>query len=102
MPTEAPTPEALLGLGALTFLVTVLTEIIMRAVKPSDEMKDRLGPLAAITLGILIGVVLSVNRNLDAVQGIITGLYAGLGSMGLYKLLKTGYETAAAPPPSLG
>ena len=98
MPAEAPTPEALLSLGALTFLVTVLTEVIMRAIKPSDDLKDRIGPLAAILLGVVIAVLISFNRDLDAVQGVITGIYAGLGSMGLYKVLKTGYESAGGTP----
>lgn len=91
---EAPTADQLLTLGTLSFLVTVLTEVIMRAWRPDADLKDRVGPLLAIGLGVIIAVLVGLNRSADLAQAAVTGLYAGLASMGFYKGVKTLYEKA--------
>jgi hypothetical protein len=88
MTLDAPTLEALTSVAGATILILPITEIIKRAINLSGPMQDRWMPVISMLVG--IGVVLIADFGLglvaraDLVSGIVTGMFAGFASCGLY------------------
>jgi hypothetical protein len=95
MNVDVPTTDALTSFVGLTAITVVIVEVIMRALQPSAEKRDRFGPLLAIGIAVVIGVGAALYTNQDPVQAAITGLFAGLAAMGSYKAIKVAYEAGS-------
>lgn len=77
------TPD-LTTIGGIAFIVTLLTEIILRAWSPTAAMKDRFGPLLALGIGVVLGVAGALSQGGDVLTGVLLGVVAGGGGMGIH------------------
>lgn len=84
MPIEVPTPAMLGTVAGIAFIVTILVEVVLRAWQPTAAVKDRFGPFLALGLGILLGIIGAVSQGNDALTGILLGVVAGGGGMGIH------------------
>lgn len=84
MDPTVPQVSSLLTVGGLTIFITAITEVILRAWRPSPEQKDRFGPLLAMGLAIVAAVLASIYLGGDGVEGLLLGVIVGWGSMGVH------------------
>lgn len=84
MGIEVPTVAMLVTVGGISTVVTIVTEIVLRAANPSAATKDRFGPLLALTLGVAFGVVGAISQGVDPLTGILLGIVSGGGGMGIH------------------
>lgn len=89
MEATVPTVDALLTAGGLMVIVVIVVEVILRAWKPSPELQDRVGPVVAIGVAILIGGSAALYLHADIFQAVITGIVVGFAAMGLHDTTKT-------------
>lgn len=77
----------LTNVAGAVVLVTILVEVLKRALALTDAAVDRFGPALALGLGVVIVVaatLLTVPITAAAIgQAVLTGLLAGAGAMGL-------------------
>jgi uncharacterized membrane protein (DUF441 family) len=82
-----PTLQTVLTVGGLSAVVSILEEIIVRAVGP-DFDTDRWGPLLALLLGVVIALVASYGLDLvtkaSIMSAALTGIVAGGAAMGIH------------------
>jgi hypothetical protein len=78
----------LLTLGGVAIVVTILTEVIKRALAMSDEAVARFGPLLSVVLGVAIGLGAAFYQAADLLSGVLTGLLAGASASGIYSYAK--------------
>lgn len=74
-------------LAGATIVVTLVVEIIKRAVAWPPEFEDRFVPLLAVFVGIVIGGGAALYLQADPVQAGLNGLLAGCASQGLHQVL---------------
>lgn len=84
MDVTVPTVESLLTVGGLTILVTALTEVILRAWRPTADQQDRFGPLIAMVIGVGAAVTAGLYTGGDLFQAVLAGVLVGWGSMGAH------------------
>jgi hypothetical protein len=84
MDPSVPVVNSLLTVGGLTIFVTAITEVVLRAWKPTPEQKDRFGPLLAMGLAVVAGLLASLYLGGDGIEGILLGVIVGWGSMGVH------------------
>ena len=68
--------------------MTILTEVIKRALAMSEPQVARFGPLLSVALGVAICVAASLYAGADALVGALTGLLAGASASGVYSYTK--------------
>lgn len=82
---EAPTVGMLGTVAGLSFIVTIVTEIILRAWNPTAAMKDRFGPLLALLLGVAFAVAGAVfTGNPDPLTAVLLGVISAGTGMGIH------------------
>lgn len=86
-----PGADALTTVAGAAIVVTVLFEVLKRAIKPSPDTLDRFGPLAAIALGIIVVIAASFAFNVIADgAGLFVAAYngamSGLVAIGFFKV----------------
>lgn len=85
MALEEPTVGMLATVAGISLIVTIVTEIILRAWSPTVAMKDRFGPLLALLVGILFAVAGSlVNGSPDLVTAVVLGVVSAGTGMGVH------------------
>lgn len=85
---EAPSVDGLLTVGGLGFIVTIITEVIMRAWQPTDEVKGRFGPIIAIGVALVFAVLAAISTHVDVFQAVLVAIVTGATSMGIYDTVK--------------
>lgn len=84
MPLDTPTIGMLSTTAGLGLLVSIVTEIIIRAWQPDGATKDRFGPLLAIGVALIFAVLGAFTQGLDIVSAILLAVVtAGIG-MGVH------------------
>jgi hypothetical protein len=78
----------LLTVAGVAVVVTILLEVIKRAMGWTPDLTDRFAPLLAVVLGIALGTGFAAYQGADLVLGAITGLLAGASASGLYDNVK--------------
>ena len=85
---DAPTLQSLTTVAGATILTTAIMFVLLKAIQFAPSTQDRFGPALAIIVGIIIVeaatfTVISGAGKADALQGAITGLFAGLAAIGV-------------------
>lgn len=83
----------LLTVAGATVVVTIIVEVLMRAIKPSPETKDRIGPLVAVGVGVLVVGAAALYNGADLGQALLTGLLSGAAAIGLYDVARSATPT---------
>lgn len=88
------TPEMLLTVGGIAAVVAVVFQFILKPLwKPTPDLLDRVGPTVAIVMGIVFALIATFILNLvsgrDIFAAVMTGVYGGLASIGLYSAVKS-------------
>lgn len=80
------TVAQVLGVGTAALIVSLICEVIIRALAWDSATQGRFGPLLAVGVGILAvgGAALSLHG--DIAQAVLTGLLAGATAMNLHDL----------------
>jgi hypothetical protein len=78
----------LLTLAGAAIVVTILTEVIKRALALSEAQIARFGPLLSVLLGVAVCVGASLYAGADIVVGALTGMLAGASASGVYSYAK--------------
>jgi len=99
---QSLSPGDLLTLGGATIVVSLIVEVLLRALGPSFDA-TRFGPLLALAIGAILVTVVSLVEGGDVVAGFITGILAGGSAMGLQNVvtqsvLQTQTPSTPAPP----
>ncbi len=82
---EAPTIGMLGSVAGLAFIVTIVTEIILRAAQPSPQAKDRYGPLLALGTGAVFSIAAAVVAGApDFLTALLTAVVAAGTGMGIH------------------
>ena len=78
----------LLTLGGAVVVVTIIVEVVKRALAMSEEQITRFGPFLAIVVGVAttLGAAVAQAAPLDA--AVLTGLLAGASASGIYSFTK--------------
>ena len=91
MDVAAPSVNALVTVGGASVVTMILAEVLKRAWHPTPAQQDRFMPLIAVVLGVGVALVgtwaLGLTDHVSLVQAGITGLFAGVGSSGLYDVV---------------
>ena len=83
---QSLSPGDLLTLGGATIVVSLIVEVLLRALGPSFDA-TRFGPLLALLIGVIVVGAVSALEGADIVAGIITGLLAGGSAMGVQNVV---------------
>ena len=99
---DAPTVQALTSVAGATLLTAAIVQLILNTAKLDDAVENRVGPLLAVGVGIVIVelatfTVMSGPTRVDVFQGAVNGLFAGLASMGVHNLWT---KTISPPKPA--
>lgn len=92
MPTlDAPTIAALTTVAGGALLTAVVVQLLLNALAMSPATQDRIGPLIAVAVGIVIVelatfTVVDGPTKADVFQGAVNGIFAGLSSMGIHNV----------------
>ena len=78
----------LLTLAGAAIVVTILTEVIKRALAMTEPQVARFGPLLSVVLGVAICIGASLYAGAELVAGALTGLLAGASASGVYSYTK--------------
>lgn len=78
------TPADLTTLAGAAVLISILVQVWKNVAQPTVAFMQRFGEVIAIGLGIVIVELGSLATGADLIQGVLTGLFAGLSSIGLY------------------
>ena len=78
----------LLTLAGAAIVVTILTEVIKRALALTEEAVTRFGPLISVVLGVAVTVGAGITQGADLVSAALTGLLAGASASGIYSYTK--------------
>lgn len=82
---EAPTAGMLGTVAGLALIVTIVTEIILRAWAPTAVVKDRFGPLLALVVGIAFAVAGALfSATTDVLTAVLLGVVSAGGGMGIH------------------
>jgi len=85
MPIEAPTVGMLGTVAGLSLIVTIVTEVVLRAVNPTAAWKDRFGPILALGIGIAFSVAGALFTGApDVLTAVLLGVIVGGGGMGIH------------------
>lgn len=92
MDPTVPSVADLVTVGGASVVTMILTEVLKRAWKPTDDEAGRFLPLIAILIGVLVAfagtwAIGAIDR-VGAVQAVLTGIFAGVSASGLYDLIK--------------
>lgn len=80
----------LLTLGGAAIIVTIVVEVIKRALAMSEAAITRFGPLLAVVVGIVTAGLAAVSLpGSDISSAILTGLLAGASASGIYSFTKS-------------
>lgn len=79
-----PTVGMLGTVAGLGFLVSIVTEIILRAINPTSAWKDRFGPLLALLVATVFAVVGALAQGLDVVTAILLAVVTAGTGMGIH------------------
>ncbi len=85
-----PSVEALTTVAGAAVVVSLLFEVLKRAIRPSPDVLDRFGALAAMALGVVVVLVASfvlglIGDGASLVAAILNGISAGLMAIGMFK-----------------
>jgi len=80
--------EELLTLGGATIVVTIVVEVIKRALAMSEAAVTRFGPLLAVGVGVLVVTAAAFAQGARLDAAILTGLLAGAAASGIYSFTK--------------
>ena len=74
-------------------LTSVLMEfVVLRIIDLTAQARDRYGPFLAILTGIIVVLIATFTivepTRQDVVQGVVTGIFAGLAAIGLHSVGK--------------
>jgi len=88
---DAPTIQALTTVAGAALLTGVLVQYIaLPLLNLSPETRDRLGPIVAIVVGIIVVEVATFTvltpTRVDVVQGAVNGIFAGLAAIGIHSV----------------
>ncbi len=88
----------LLTLSGATIVITILVEVIKRALAFNDVQTTRFGPVLSIGIGLIILVAAAASQHADIAAAALTGLIAGASSSGVYSFAKAGGGLQSAAP----
>jgi hypothetical protein len=86
---DVPTTSTILSFAGLSIITLVVTEVIIRAWKPSDETKGRFGPLLSIAVALVfagLGALATVGANL--LDAVLLAIMVGFSTSGIYDTIK--------------
>lgn len=84
---EALTLSQLTTVAGLATASTLLSELFWRTVQPSPATKARFGPITAVAIGVVCGLVAGFLLGLaraDLAQVVINGVLGGLAAIGVH------------------
>ena len=84
---DTVTPEQIQTVAGASVIVTILMSAILAAWKPTPELRDRVGPILAIVVGVVVVVGYAAWTGADVQQALLTGLVVGSASMGIHDLV---------------
>jgi hypothetical protein len=79
-------PAEILTVGGAAVVVGILTEVLKRVWKPTDEQLDRFGPFLSLVVALVIVVPTGILNGQDVIQSALTAILAGATAAGLYDL----------------
>lgn len=95
MPTEGLTLAQLTTVAGIASATALLSEVLWRTLAVAAAVKDRFGPIVALAIGVIVGVLASLVLGLggqDLAQSVINGAVGGLAAIGIHDLF-----SASAP-----
>ena len=89
---DAPTLQALTTVAGATVLTAVIVQLILPLFSFAPATQDRVGPLIAVAIGILVVLVATFTvvsgvGKADVVQGVVNGIFAGLAAIGVHNVV---------------
>jgi hypothetical protein len=78
----------LLTLGGAVVVVTIVVEVIKRALAMDEAAITRFGPFLAIAVGIVTTCAAAVAQTAPLDAAVLTGLLAGASASGIYSFTK--------------
>lgn len=89
---EGLTLAQLTTVAGIASATALLDEVLWRTLAASEAAKDRFGPIAALTTGVVVAVLASLVLGIggpDLAQGVVNGAVGGLAAIGIHDLFKT-------------
>lgn len=83
----APTTDMLATVAGLGLLVTIVTEIILRAWQPDGATKDRFGPILALIIAAAFSLLGAVTQGTDIVAAILLAVTTAGTGMGIHDVV---------------
>ena len=89
---DAPTVQALTTVAGATLLTAAIVQVLFHVWAPDSALQDRIGPLVAVVIGIVIVEVATFTvvtgpTKVDVFQGAVNGLFSGLAAIGVHNLI---------------
>lgn len=81
---DQPTTGMLTTVAGLGLLVSIVTEVILRAWQPTAQVKDRFGPVLALSVALLFAMIGAVSQGLDPIAAIVLAVVTGGTGMGIH------------------
>lgn len=94
MELETPTAAMLGTVAGLSFIVTIVTEIILRAAQPSAAAKDRYGPFLALAIAAVLAIVAAVTQGGDLLGAVLLAIVTAGTGMGIHDTVSATTKSA--------
>lgn len=92
MEIPVPTAAALGTVAGLSLIVTIVTEIILRAWNPTAAIKDRFGPFLALLVALVFSVLGAITQGSDLVTATLLAVVVGGTGMGIHDVTDSAFS----------